>query len=188
MASAREVVPGSAVLSTIRTLAPSLVSHRARTSPVGPAPTTRTSQAFISGSSTPAQRNQSPAQQNQSEAQQNQRPHATKTKPIATKSKRGFSAFPSADRGFSMGYTRRARRLLCRRRRRPGRGRRSSSMIPTFLIFTSKIALPMGTSTNRVDRDCAPLGLMPGQPTAYLTSNATTMKAMMTSAQLPIRT
>ena len=42
-ASAREVVPGSAVLSTILTRTPSRVSHRANTRPVGPAPTMRTS-------------------------------------------------------------------------------------------------------------------------------------------------
>ena len=42
-ASARDVVPGSAVLSTIRTRMPSRVSHSANTKPVGPAPTMRTS-------------------------------------------------------------------------------------------------------------------------------------------------
>src|SRR5205814_988007 len=42
-ARARDVVPGSAVLSTIRTRTPSRVSQRASTRPVGPAPTTRTS-------------------------------------------------------------------------------------------------------------------------------------------------
>ena len=42
-ASAREVVPGSEVLSIIRTRTPSRISHSPNTSPVGPAPTTRTS-------------------------------------------------------------------------------------------------------------------------------------------------
>ena len=42
-AIARDVVPGSAVLSTILTRTPSRVSHRANTKPVGPAPTIRTS-------------------------------------------------------------------------------------------------------------------------------------------------
>jgi hypothetical protein len=38
--AAREVVPGSAVLSMISTLTPSRVSQSASTRPVGPAPTT----------------------------------------------------------------------------------------------------------------------------------------------------
>ena len=42
-ASARDVVPGSAVWSTILTLTPKCVSHKANTRPVGPAPTIRTS-------------------------------------------------------------------------------------------------------------------------------------------------
>jgi hypothetical protein len=42
-ASAREVVPGSSVLSMMRILAQSFVNHKARTKPVGPAPTIRTS-------------------------------------------------------------------------------------------------------------------------------------------------
>src|SRR3984893_652512 len=42
-ASARDVVPGSAVLSMTLTRTPSRVSHRANTKPVGPAPTIRTS-------------------------------------------------------------------------------------------------------------------------------------------------
>ena len=41
-ASAREVVPGSAARSTMRTRIPSLVSHSASHRPVGPAPTMRT--------------------------------------------------------------------------------------------------------------------------------------------------
>ena len=39
---AREVLPGSDALSMMRTLTPMSVSHRASTSPVGPAPTMRT--------------------------------------------------------------------------------------------------------------------------------------------------
>src|SRR5262249_25623612 len=46
-ATAREVVPGSAVLSMIRTRTPSLVSQRASTRPVGPAPMIRTSRSLI---------------------------------------------------------------------------------------------------------------------------------------------
>src|ERR1700733_13603787 len=42
MATAREVVAGSASLSTIRTAMPSRASHTARANPVGPAPTIRT--------------------------------------------------------------------------------------------------------------------------------------------------
>src|SRR5438067_4081551 len=42
-ATARDVVPGSEVLSTIRTGTPSRASHSANTRPVGPAPTIRTS-------------------------------------------------------------------------------------------------------------------------------------------------
>src|SRR4051794_37575254 len=45
-ARARDVVPGSEVLSTMRTRMPSRVSHRANTKPVGPAPTMRTSVSF----------------------------------------------------------------------------------------------------------------------------------------------
>src|SRR5947207_12090046 len=47
MATARDVVPGSGVLSRIRTLTPSRLSHRARTRPVGPAPTIRTRRSAI---------------------------------------------------------------------------------------------------------------------------------------------
>src|SRR5262245_11758594 len=46
-ATAREVVPGSAVLSMIRTRTPSRVSQRASTRPVGPAPMIRTGQSVI---------------------------------------------------------------------------------------------------------------------------------------------
>src|SRR5215469_10563866 len=42
-ARAREVVPGSDVLSMMRGLTPTLLSQSERTRPVGPAPTTRTS-------------------------------------------------------------------------------------------------------------------------------------------------
>ena len=42
-ASAREVVPGSAALSTMRTFTPRWLSHSASTRPVGPAPTIKTS-------------------------------------------------------------------------------------------------------------------------------------------------
>jgi hypothetical protein len=42
-ATARDVVDAAAFLSTMRTRTPSRVSHSASTSPVGPAPTTRTS-------------------------------------------------------------------------------------------------------------------------------------------------
>src|SRR4051794_16043332 len=45
MASARDVVPDSEVLSMIRTRTPSLVSQMARTRPVGPAPMITTSVA-----------------------------------------------------------------------------------------------------------------------------------------------
>jgi hypothetical protein len=41
--SAREVVPGSAALSTMRTFTPKWLSHSASTKPVGPAPTINTS-------------------------------------------------------------------------------------------------------------------------------------------------
>src|ERR1700685_4087106 len=100
MASAREVVPGSAVLSMIRTLAPSLVSQRARTRPVGPAPTTRTSHVFMSGSS-------------------RSKPGATKSKSGATKSKRKSARRPTTYLDFSIGYTTRGGgRLLA-----DGRGR-----------------------------------------------------------------
>src|SRR5439155_25988322 len=50
-ATARDVVPGSAVLSTIRTRTPSRVSHRANTRPVGPAPMMRTSVSRIDDAS-----------------------------------------------------------------------------------------------------------------------------------------
>ena len=40
--SARDVVHGSAVWSTIRTRTPNRLSHKANTKPVGPAPTIRT--------------------------------------------------------------------------------------------------------------------------------------------------
>ena len=46
-AKAREVVPGSAVLSMIRTATPSLVSQSASTSPVGPAPTIKTGTSVL---------------------------------------------------------------------------------------------------------------------------------------------
>src|ERR1700674_384613 len=46
-ATARDVVAGSAVLSTILTRTPSRVSHRASTRPVGPAPTMRTSVSLL---------------------------------------------------------------------------------------------------------------------------------------------
>jgi hypothetical protein len=46
-ASAREVVPSSAVLSTILTGTLSCVNHSANTKPVGPAPTMRTSVSRI---------------------------------------------------------------------------------------------------------------------------------------------
>jgi hypothetical protein len=45
--SAREAVPGPVVLSIMRMLAPSFVSHRARARPVGPAPTIRTSWRMV---------------------------------------------------------------------------------------------------------------------------------------------
>jgi len=44
-------VPGPSVLSMIRTATPIRVSHSARTSPVGPAPTIRTSLRLICGAS-----------------------------------------------------------------------------------------------------------------------------------------
>jgi hypothetical protein len=47
-ARAREVVPGSVVLSTIRTRTPIRVSQSARTNPVGPAPAIRTSGSLFS--------------------------------------------------------------------------------------------------------------------------------------------
>src|SRR5262249_34966451 len=47
-AKARDVVPGSAVLSMTRTVTPSFVSQSARTKPVGPAPTIKTSLRAIS--------------------------------------------------------------------------------------------------------------------------------------------
>src|ERR1700675_3366411 len=51
MATARDVVPGASVLSRIRTLEPSFVSQSASTSPVGPAPTIKTSPPLRSPSS-----------------------------------------------------------------------------------------------------------------------------------------
>src|SRR6202167_4654852 len=114
MASARDVVPGPAVLSTIRTLAPSLVSQRARTRPVGPAPTTRTSHVFMSGSS----RSKPGATKSKSGATKS-KPNATKTKSGATKSKRKSARRPTTYLDFSIGYTTRGGgRLLA-----DGRGR-----------------------------------------------------------------
>ena len=53
-ARAREVVPGSAVLSMIRTATPSLVSQRASTRPVGPAPTIKTGTSVLDLSADPS--------------------------------------------------------------------------------------------------------------------------------------
>ena len=87
---------------------PSLVSQSARTRPVGPAPTIRTSQAFMSGSLSPAQRNQNRPQRNQNPAQQN--PSRTQQKQSrAQRNPRDDSdPFPATDRGFSMACARMA--------------------------------------------------------------------------------